>query len=76
MSACRMTVHKVTGLTPNTAMSEFHIEIEHHPSLSHSNVDGMSRPFCKQCFGKEPKEEWVYELERTDELTELLGVPT
>jgi len=55
-------------------LAEFDIEIEHRPGLSHSNVDGMSRPFCKQCFGKEPKVEWVDELERADELTELLGV--
>jgi len=34
----------------------------------------MSCPFCKQCFGKKPKAEWVDELERADELTELLGV--
>jgi len=52
-------------------LAEFDIEIEHRPGLSHINVDGMSRPFCKQCFGKEPKAEWVYELERADELTEL-----
>jgi len=55
-------------------LAEFDIEIEHRPGLSHSNIDGMSRPFCKQCFGKEPKPEWVDELERADELTELLGV--
>jgi len=55
-------------------LAEFDIEIEHRPGLSHSNVDGMSRPFCRQCFGKEPKVEWVDELERADELTELLGV--
>jgi len=33
----------------------------------------MLRPFCKQCFGKEPRAEWVDELERADELTEPLG---
>jgi len=33
----------------------------------------MSRPFCKQCFGKEPCADWVDELESTDELTEPLG---
>jgi len=55
-------------------LAEFDIEIEHRPGLSHSNVDGMSRPLCKQCFGKEPKVEWVDELDRADELAELLGV--
>jgi len=33
----------------------------------------MSRPFCKQCFGKEPRADWVDELERADELTEPPG---
>jgi len=55
-------------------LAEFDLEIEHRPFLLHSNVDGMSRPFCKQCFGKEPRAEWVDELEREDELTEPLGV--
>jgi len=47
---------------------EFDLEIEHYPGLSHSNIDGMSRPFCKQCFGKELRAEWVNELERASEL--------
>jgi len=33
----------------------------------------MSRLLCKQCFGKEPRTDWVDKLERTDELTEPLG---
>ena len=28
-------------------LAEFDIEIEHRPGLVHSNVDGVSRPFCK-----------------------------
>jgi len=55
-------------------LAEFDLEIEHPPGLSHSNVDWMSRPFCKQCFRKEPTAEWVDELERADEITEPLGV--
>ena len=54
-------------------LAEFDFTIEHRPGRLHSNVDGMSRPFCKQCFGKETKTRWVDELERTDELTEPLG---
>lgn len=55
-------------------LAEFDIEIEHRPGLLYSNVDGMSRPFCKQCFGKELWSEWVDELERADKLDEPLGV--
>jgi len=36
-------------------LAEFDIEIEHRPGLAHSNVDGVSRPFCKQCEGKVSK---------------------
>ena len=32
-------------------LQEFQITIEHRPGKLHSNVDGMSRPFCKQCWG-------------------------
>jgi len=55
-------------------LAEFDIEIEHRPGLVHSNVDGISRPFCKQCEGKVSKTRWVDELERADELTELLSI--
>jgi len=55
-------------------LAKFDLEIEHQPGLSHSNVDGMSRPFRKQCFCKEPRAAWVEELERADKLTEPLGV--
>jgi len=55
-------------------LAEFDFTIEHRPGRLYSNVDGMSRPFCKQCFGKEAKTRWVDVLERADELTEpLLG---
>jgi len=44
-------------------LAEFDIEIEYHPGLAHSNVDGVSRPFCKQCEGKVPKTKWIDELQ-------------
>jgi len=34
----------------------------------------MSRPFCKQCYGKEPRAEWIDDLERANKLAEPLGV--
>jgi len=30
-------------------LAEFDFTIEHRPGRLHSNVDGVSRPFCKQC---------------------------
>jgi len=55
-------------------LAEFDIEIEHRPGLVYSNVDGISRPFCKQCEGKVPKTKWIDELQRADKLTEPLSV--
>jgi len=55
-------------------LAEFDIEIEHRPGRLHSNVDGVSRQYCKQCLDKVSKDPWVDELERADELTEPLGV--
>jgi len=55
-------------------LAEFDIEIEHRPGLAHSNIDGISRPFCKQCEGKVPKTHWIDELQHADELTEPLSV--
>ena len=55
-------------------LAEFDIEIKHQPGLVHSNVDGVSRPFCKQCEGKVSKTRWIDELEYADELTEPLSV--
>jgi len=55
-------------------LAEFDIEIEHRPGLVHSDVDGVSRPFCKQCKGKVLKTCWIDELEHADELTEPLSV--
>jgi len=55
-------------------LAEFDVEIEHRPGRLHSNVDGVSRPFCKQCEGKKAKMRWVDELERADELAEPLGI--
>jgi len=55
-------------------LAEFDFTIEHRPGRLHSNVDGVSRPFCKQCLDKVTKVRWVAELDRADELTEPLGV--
>jgi len=55
-------------------LAEFDIEIEHRPGRMHSNVDGVSRQFCKQCLDKVARTRWVDELDRADELTEPLGV--
>jgi len=55
-------------------LAEFDFVIEHRPGRLHSNVDGVSRPFCKQCLDKPTKVKWIDELERADELTEPLGV--
>jgi len=55
-------------------LAEFDYEIEHRPGRLHCNADGVSRPICKQCFGKSVKTPWVDELERADELTEPLGL--
>lgn len=54
-------------------LAEFDVQIEHRPGRLHNNVDEVSRPFCKQCIGKAIKTPWVDELERADELTELLS---
>ena len=48
-------------------LAEFDFEIEHRPGLLHSNSDGLSRPFCKQCMDKPVKSVWADELERADE---------
>jgi len=55
-------------------LAEFDFTIEHRPGRLHSNVDGVSRPFCKQCLDKVTKVRWVDELDRADEFTEPLGV--
>ena len=54
-------------------LAEFDFVIEHRPGRVHSNVDGVSRPFCKQCLDKPTKVKWIDELEMADELTEPLG---
>jgi len=55
-------------------LAKFDIEIQHRPGLVHSSVDGVSRPFCKQCEGKVPNTRWIDKLERAHELTEPLSV--
>jgi len=55
-------------------LAEFDFVNVHRPGRLHSNVDGVSRPFYKQCLDKVTKVRWVDELDRADELTETLGV--
>ncbi len=57
-------------------LAEFHYTIEHRPGKQHCNADGISRPACKQCWGKLAKLPWVDELSRADELTEPLALHT
>ena len=57
-------------------LAEFDFQIEHRPGRLHCNADGVSRPLCKQCFGKVAKTPWVDEIDRADELTEPLGLRT
>ena len=56
--------------------AEFNYTIEHRPGRLHSNVDGVCRQLCKQCWGKTAKTPWVDELERADDLAEPLSVHT
>ena len=57
-------------------LAEFDYEIEHRPGRLHCNADGVSRPICKQCWGKSFTTPWIDEFERADELTAPLGVHT
>jgi len=57
-------------------LAEFDYQMEHRLSRLHCNVDGVSRPICKQCWGKAFTTPWIDEFERADELTEPLGVHT
>ena len=49
-------------------LAEFDYEIEHRPWRLHCNADGVSRPICKQCWGKSFTTPWIDEFERADEL--------
>jgi len=55
-------------------LSEFAYSIEHRPGRLHCNADGVSRPHCKQCWGKPASTPWVDELDRADDLTETHSV--
>jgi len=57
-------------------LAEFDLEIEHRPGRLHSDVDGMSRQYCKQCGAKSTKTKWFDELDRANELVEPLGAHT
>jgi len=47
-------------------LAEFDYTVEHRPGRLHSNADGLSRPFCKQCYDRPNHIPWVDELERAD----------
>jgi len=55
-------------------LAEFDFSIEHRPGRLHCNADGLSRPLCKQCWGRVPKTPWVDELDRANEITDSLRV--
>ena len=55
-------------------LAEFDYQIEHRPGRLHCNADGVSRPVCKQCWGKSFTTPWIDEFERADELIEPLGI--
>jgi len=57
-------------------LAEYDYTIEHRPGRLHCNADSVSRPLCKQCWGKQSKIPWVDELEAADEITEPLSVRT
>ena len=46
-------------------LAEFDLQIEHRPGRLYCNAEGVSRPLCKQCFGKVAKTPWVDELDRS-----------
>ena len=47
-------------------LAEFDYTVEHMPGRLHSNADGLSRPFCKQCYDRPTHIPWVDEMERAD----------
>jgi len=47
-------------------LAEFDYTVENRPGRLHSNADGLSRPFCKQCYDRPNHIPWVDELQRAD----------
>jgi len=47
-------------------LAEFDYTVECRPGSLHSNADGLSRPFCKQCYDRPSHIPRVDELERAD----------
>ena len=47
-------------------LAEFDYTVEHRPGRLRSNADGLSRPFCKQCYDRPSHIPWVDEMERAD----------
>jgi len=44
-------------------LAEVDYTVEHRPGRLHSNADGLSRPFCKQCYDRPNHIPWVDELQ-------------
>ena len=47
-------------------LAELDYTVQHRPGRSHSNADGLSLPFCKQCYDRPSHIPWVDEMERAD----------
>ena len=47
-------------------LAEFDYTVEHRLGRLHSNTDGLSWPFCKQCYDRPTHIPWVDEMERAD----------
>jgi len=49
-------------------LAEFNYTVQHRPGPLHSNADGLSRHFCKQCYDRPCHIPWVDEMKRADVL--------
>ena len=47
-------------------LAEFDYTVEHRAGRLHSNANGLSRPFCTQCYDRPSHIPWVDEMERAD----------
>jgi len=55
-------------------LAEFDYTVEHRPGCLHSNADGLSQPFCKQCYDRPTHILWVDEMKRVDAAVGPLSV--
>ena len=72
------TINRPEGIlaTGVETLAVFDLEKEHRSGRFHSNVDGVSRQYCKQCDAKPTNTKWFDELDRANELVEPLAVHT